>query len=332
MSGNEVATGKLPERSSPLPWHAGAWAQIAEQHEAGQLPHALLLAGPKHCGKSQFALALARMLLCATPNAGVNCGRCHACELSAAGSHGDFNWVSPLEPSRFIKIEQVRAAIAFTHGTASFGTRKILVFMPADCLNINGYNALLKSLEEPAPGTHIVLVCDRLHSVPATIRSRCQMLRLPGPSSDEATDWLAGKLGDQSRTEKLLQLAGGSPLMAAEMADSGSAETVLKRRHVLRAVLRGEATAPQAWNLWSHCEPQEFLQELGIELRQFLRTLPAVALRGQAGKAGFDLLDEVCGIERSVSAGANPGKQLLVDQMLSKCHRELGAVYLGDSI
>ncbi|MCB1842679.1 MAG: hypothetical protein KDI09_06920, partial [Halioglobus sp.] len=64
----------------------------------------------------------------------------------------------------------------------------------------------------------------------------------------------------------------------------------------------------------------------------YLRALSAVALRGEAGRAGFALLDEVSGIQRAVSAGANPGKQLLVDQMLSKCHRELGTVHLGDSI
>tara|TARA_R110000823_G_scaffold130015_28_gene258236 strand:+ start:21062 stop:22045 length:984 start_codon:yes stop_codon:yes gene_type:complete len=327
-----MTSASLPACSAPLPWHAPQWARVTGQRESEQLPHALLLAGPTGSGKSLFALALARTLLCASPSAGLNCGQCHACELSAAGNHGDFLWVEPQEKSRFIRIEQVRRAIEFTHGTASFGEAKVLVFAPGDSLNVNGFNALLKSLEEPSGGTHVILVCDRLHAVPATIRSRCQMLRLPAPTRSESLHWLDGSLGEVSEAERLLELTGGSPILARRLAESGTADSVLKRRLALHAVLSGDARAPQVWNLWNDSEPHEFLHELALELRQFVRLLPVQTLRGKAGKAAFSLLDEVGNMQRAVSAGANPGKQLLIDRMLSKCNRELGAVYLGDSI
>ena len=151
----------LDPRSEPLPWQQEAWQRAGEQLVGGSLPHALLLAGPAGVGKAEFALALARLLLCASPVDGGNCGQCHACELSASGSHGDLRWLQPEEKSRVIKIDQVRAAVEFAGKTASFGERKVIVFEPADALNVAAANALLKSLEEPTACTHLILVCHR---------------------------------------------------------------------------------------------------------------------------------------------------------------------------
>ena len=103
----------LPEVSEALPWQQDIWRRLDEQLASGRLPHALLLAGAAGTGKSHLALALARRLLCAQPENGLNCGRCHACQLSAAGSHGDFRWVQPEDKSRVIKIDQVRQAVTF---------------------------------------------------------------------------------------------------------------------------------------------------------------------------------------------------------------------------
>ncbi len=98
----------LPAVSPPLPWQSDAWQRFNEQLTQGRLPHALLLLGVAHTGVDRLALALARMLLCQSPSGGLNCGQCHACELSATGAHGDFLWLQPEEKSRVIKIDQVR--------------------------------------------------------------------------------------------------------------------------------------------------------------------------------------------------------------------------------
>ena len=79
----------LPAVSAPLPWQGELWSRLNQQLDGEQMPHALLLAGPRHIGKERLAIALARRLLCRDPVDGLNCGTCHACELSASGSHGD---------------------------------------------------------------------------------------------------------------------------------------------------------------------------------------------------------------------------------------------------
>ncbi|MFV0277669.1 MAG: DNA polymerase III subunit delta', partial [Parahaliea sp.] len=206
----------LPRVNAPLPWQAPAWQQLLQQLESGRFPHALLVAGMPGIGKQRLALALARLLLCHSPSAGHNCGQCSACEFSRSGAHGDFRWLQPEEGSRTIRIDAIREVVNFANRTAGFGQRKVLVIAPADAMNSNAANALLKSLEEPAANTHILLVCDRLHGVPATIRSRCQLLRLPVLAADAALAWLDTLTGARASSSTLLDLARGRPLVAAQ--------------------------------------------------------------------------------------------------------------------
>ena len=173
-----------------------------------QLPHALLLVGGLHAGLPELALALTRLLLCSEPEGSHNCGHCHACVLSASGAHGDFRWVEPVEKSRVIKVDQVRDAVQFSNQTAAFGLRKVIVLAPADNMNLDAYNALLKSLEEPAANTFWILVCHGIFGVPATIRSRCQIRRLAIPDEVSALDWLDKKTGDREQSQALLSLSG----------------------------------------------------------------------------------------------------------------------------
>ena len=119
---------ELPAVSVPMPWQVAAWEQLHQQIQSDQLPHAILIAGMADTGKNRMALALARLLLCHTPEAGHNCGNCHACQMSKAGSHGDFRWLEPQGKSRVIKVDQIREVVTFGTKTASLGQRKVIVF------------------------------------------------------------------------------------------------------------------------------------------------------------------------------------------------------------
>jgi DNA polymerase-3 subunit delta' len=87
-------------------------------------------------------------------------------------------------------------------------------------MSAKAFNALLKTLEEPAPDTYIVLAASRIDRVPKTILSRCMRLRPPLPAEAEGLEWL-GKLTRKEDWTALLRLAGGSPFLAADYAEAG---------------------------------------------------------------------------------------------------------------
>jgi DNA polymerase-3 subunit delta' len=323
---------ELPPISTPLPWHEREWTQLNQQLEEEQLPHALLLVGRQHTGKAQLAMALSRLLLCAQPEGALNCGKCHACELSRTGGHGDFLWVTPGEKSRVIKIDQVRDVVRFTSKTAGFGLRKVIVLAPAESMNVNAFNALLKSLEEPASDTYLILVCDHMYGVPATIRSRCHIRHLSTPDTETSLQWLDLTTGQRDRSQELLSLSDGLPLLARELYSSDGADELAARRLALEGLIAGRITVHQAGALWSELEMSEILEHLTGDLQRLLGSLSMQRLRSQQGRVVFKLLDEVSRLRQAVSAGANPSKQLLVEALLSKVHRHLGADLLGDSI
>ncbi|GAB5449887.1 MAG: hypothetical protein Hals2KO_02150 [Halioglobus sp.] len=322
----------LPLNATPLPWHQAELAAFAEQYQRGKLAHALLLYGAPDTGKRRLAQALARLLLCANPQDGLPCGNCHPCELAASGHNSDVCWQEPKGGSRVIKIEQVRAAVAFTQGTASFSPNKVAVFAPAQKLNLNAHNALLKSLEEPAPDTYLLLVCDSLNAIPATIRSRCRMQPLPDPDEALCLQWLQETTQDSALAESLLSLAEGRPLLAQALYSEDRVESYSACRLALRSLLAQELVATDIWNGFSDEDPDAFLQMLASELRLRIKGLSAQALASAEGRALFKLLDETLHIRRAVAAGSNPAPQMLVDQMLSKSHRELGEARRGDTI
>lgn len=211
-----------------------AWKRL--QGRRKQLPHALLLIGQRGVGKFELARAFAAGLLCEQPGMdGHACGRCSACNWLEQGNHPDFRLVQPAamsdeeaeadeetgkkKPSQQITIDQVRGLDDFLHvGTHRQGVRIVLLH-PAEAMNRNTANALLKSLEEPRPDTLFLLVSSEADRLLPTIRSRCQTVEVPLPSPQAATAWLAAqKVGDGGRW---LALAGGAPRLAAELAGSG---------------------------------------------------------------------------------------------------------------
>jgi DNA polymerase-3 subunit delta' len=315
----------LPPVSAPLPWQRELWGQLEQQLEGGQLPHALLLSGPPDIGKRRLALALARKLLCHEPVDGMNCGQCHACHLSAGGTHGDLCWLEPEEKSRVIKIDQVRAVVEFANKTANFGRRKVIVLAPADSMNNNAANALLKSLEEPAAETYLILACNRLQGVPATIRSRCQIRKLATPAPGAALDWLDLTTGDRALSEQLLTMAEGRPMLAESLHLSGGAAQLSALRQALHGLMSGQGGIAEVGALLSDLDIEELLTRIDEELRCLIRGFPPEGLSGARGRAAFGVLDEVLTIQRAVAGGANPNRQLLVEALLAKMQRELGA-------
>ncbi|KZX56611.1 hypothetical protein A3709_05815 [Halioglobus sp. HI00S01] len=315
---------RLPEISPPLPWHADAWTRLHQQLGDQRLPHALMLVGLDYSGADRLALALARLLLCHSPSGGLNCGTCHGCQLSASGTHGDFMWLAPEEGSRVIKIDQVRQAVDLAQQTANFGAHKVIIFEPAEAMNVAAANALLKSLEEPSAGTHLILVCSRPHGVPATIRSRCQMLKLASPTAEQSLAWLDQLTGDRQSSSDLLELADGKPLLAEAMCRNPDDKDQHVARLTCRSLFQGKVSAAEATGLLAGTSAPEMIEHLLAATQGFIRRLNGQALTSPVSREAFLLLDELGRLRMSVEGGANPNPQLLAEVMVGKVDQLLG--------
>ncbi len=258
------------------PWQEHAWRRLQAAAESRRLPHALLLTGPQGCGKGMFAAAFARVLLCERPTAaGTACGRCRSCELLEAGTHPNLIQVSPEEDSIAIRIDQIRALIeqiALT--TAGAEAMRVVLIQPADAMNRNAANSLLKTLEEPPLRTLLILVAHAPATLPATIRSRCQRIDFGGERTRKIR-WLRGQLKAEIAAECALGLANGGPLLALAMERAGVYAERSRMMVELRGLASGKAEPITTAARWSALDMTSTLRVLVSLLQDLIRSKSA---------------------------------------------------------
>lgn len=239
--------------------------------------HALLVQGAEGLGTLPFLMALAQSRLCEeqppgdAPRSTPACRRCAACRLLQAHTHPDLFVLLPetlrraegwllardsaegggddgkRKPSRQIRIDDVRALIEFSTRTSGRGRGKVLLIHPAEAMNAASANALLKTLEEPAPGTRLVLGTADAEGLLPTLRSRCQILRLQPPDPDTALAWLEQQgLGAAEGAGVLLAAAGGRPYEALALRAAGI--DAARWQALPRRVAAGDVAAFAGWS------------------------------------------------------------------------------------
>jgi DNA polymerase-3 subunit delta' len=258
-----------------LPWLKTVEAEFAERFESGRLAHALLLTGPAGTGKQQLALDWVASLLC-LENRIPACGRCRSCQLFISGAHPDYRLLTfeANEKNGNLRTEivigQVRSLIASLQLTTTISERKAAMIYPAEALNRNAANALLKTLEEPPGNTVILLVSDDPGRLTATIRSRCQNLLVRLPDRTIALDWLIGSGKCQAAdAEAALSAAAGSPLKAREMLEDGSTGQYRQLRSTLARV--HECGAGSAMGELGEIDPERLWVWLSLVAAEKLR-------------------------------------------------------------
>lgn len=217
------------------PWNQPLLDALKSRLE--RLPHALLVHGARGVGKLALGERIAQLLLCEhAEEARRPCDACDACRWFLAGNHPDFRRLEPealmkepaepeeeegaakrsRQPSLVIRIEQVRALADFLYVGSHRGKRRVALVHPAEDMNANAANALLKGLEEPPAGAVFVLVSHRPARLLPTVRSRCVAIPVPIPAPGVARGWLAGQGAKEA--DRWLAYAGGAPLRALEYA------------------------------------------------------------------------------------------------------------------
>lgn len=242
-----------PPRANPdLLGQEQAEAQLAAVYAAGRGAHAWLFSGPKGIGKATLAFRLARWLFRhgtgervggaspaaadlfgaeppppASPSLFVDPGE-PVFRRVASGGHADLFTLEPgLDPKRGtprteISVAEVRAASTFLAATAAEGGWRAVIVDPAEAMNRNAANALLKTLEEPPPGAVLILVSHAPGMLPATIRSRCRTLTL-APLSTPTLAALVQRYRPETTADEaavLARLARGSIGHALRLASS----------------------------------------------------------------------------------------------------------------
>ena len=195
-----------------------AWARWLRRARRLEIPHCLIVEGAPGTGKSKAARTLARALLCRGETVDGPCGTCAACRKVDAASHPDLHLLLVPEDKRDIPVESVRALIADLARLPVEGGARVVVVDPADGLNEQGQNALLKTLEEPGRDTFLLLATGRPDALLETVRSRAARMRTLPLSDREVGDALAaeGRTADPAVLEAARGSIGRARWLASE--------------------------------------------------------------------------------------------------------------------
>jgi len=221
-----------PIQMTYFPWQLPVWQKLYSNHfstaKSDHFPHALLLAGIAGIGKKQLAFYLAKGLLCQSPKNNHQSGQmepchlCRSCQLYDLANHPDFYHITTPDDKKVIPVDAIRELIQWSVLTSQMGGKKIIIIEPAEAMNANASNSLLKTLEEPVSNTIIILLTNKKQVLLPTIISRCQTIDLALPEKQIAIQWLQHSLqheqGTAESAQLLLSLASGAPLLALDLS------------------------------------------------------------------------------------------------------------------
>src|SRR5262245_39709604 len=213
--------------------HHPMLALIAGAIDRGTLPPCLIFSGPAGVGKRSVALAVAQAINCANvrrPSTAPDaagfavdaCGTCASCSRIARGIHPDVQTIVPGE-SGSIKIDEIRDMLRQVGFRPFEARRRVVLVDDAEALGREAQNALLKTLEEPPPGSMIVLVTAQPGLLLDTVRSRCPTVRFGPLDVADLSKWLMIHEGlGEAQARSVAAMSNGSLALARDSASAAS--------------------------------------------------------------------------------------------------------------
>lgn len=295
--------------------------------ENGRLPGSLLFTGEEGVGKKLFALELAKILNCKNRNGVEACDECSSCKRISRSTFPSFGddeddkerliWsehpdVAMARPyKQIIRVEPIRELGREANFRPFEGAARMFIIEDADYMNDQAANALLKTLEEPEPTTHLVLTTTNPSALPATIRSRCQTIQFSPIAANVIDEFLRETKGVSAKDAQLLARTSRGSLGRACAADI---DTYRQRRDAMISVLTAltvsgdrEQLLRSAEELAAAKDRVEYEQLLDV-LEVLIRDAWALSLgRPKESIVNLDLVDQlqrIAGDLRSSQAAA----------------------------
>jgi DNA polymerase-3 subunit delta' len=281
--------------------------------ENGRLPGSFLFTGEEGVGKKLFALELAKVLNCRNRQGVEACDECSSCrrisrstfppfgnddddkERLVWSEHPDVAMARPYK--QIIRIKPIRELEREANFRPFEGAGRLFIIEDADYMNDQAANALLKTLEEPEPTTHLVLTTTNPSALPATIRSRCQTIQFAPIRTDKIEKFLIESKDTSPEDAQLLARTSRGSLGRASAADI---DTYRERREAMIAVLAAltvtgdrAALLRSAEELAAAKDRDEYEQLLDV-LEVLIRDAWALSLgRPKDSIVNIDLLDQL---------------------------------------
>lgn len=310
-----------------FPWLIKTWGQLITYKKNNLIPSGLLLSGPAGIGKTIFAKEYAQFILCQDKGEAA-CQKCRSCILFNAGNHPDYFFIEGEEKSA-IKIDQMRELIESLGQTPAMSGYQVAVVSLAEDMNKASANALLKTLEEPRGNVLILLLSNRPSAIAATVRSRCQHIKLPIPTKAEATTWLLNHIDHEGTAASYLAIADNLPMKALTYAKDESQQLcdllITQLQQVQKGIL--DPISASALSLTTPFERLQFLITLTMDMirlklssKVFLNHQSKLATLMELGRnisldKLFQFLDHILEATRLLNNRSNVNLQLLMEKL-----------------
>jgi DNA polymerase-3 subunit delta' len=320
-----------PALNTRLFGHQEAEAFLARGYQSGKGHHAILIEGPEGIGKATLAFRFANHILrhpdpatAPTTIADPDPDHMISRQIASGASHNLLHLSRPVDDKTgrvksAITVDEVRRAGHFFSQTSGTGNWRIVIIDPADDLNRNAANAILKILEEPPRRAMFLVLSHAPGKLLPTIRSRCLPLRLH-ELSPLAMDQALGQLGlaiPAEQREPILALAKGSVARALKLVNYGGADILAAFDEMLAA--QGPGQRKMMFKIADALSGKDsdvafgfFTEHLGDHLADRARSL---ALSGDLRAAEhYARLTSTINEQISVAAGYNlDRKQTILD-------------------